>query len=121
MFPVNPALAIEAVPRPVRRAIGVTLFGVAALALLVLLVGSTLDALQAAGLNGKAPSNANPIKKAIDDLTENWKWLIATGFVGLASLFLGLLMFGSRQAPEMLFKIGAGIFGLLVVVPAVLQ
>lgn len=98
----------------IRLALPVALLSSAATAL-------SLAALRGAGLNGRPPANAAVIKKLIDDLTDNWIWLIATG-AGLVLIILaGLFMVGSRTAPDWLFKVIGGILMILVVIPAALQ
>ena len=80
----------------------------------------TLAALRAAGLNGAAPPNAEVIKKLIDSLTDNWIWLISTGAGLVLVVLAGLLMVGSRTAPDWLFKIVGGVLIILVVIPTAL-
>lgn len=80
-----------------------------------------LAALRAAGLNGTAPRNAAVIKTLIDDLTDNWIWLISTGAGLVLVILAGLLMVGSRTAPDWLFKIIGGVLMILVVIPTALQ
>jgi type IV secretory pathway VirB2 component (pilin) len=79
-----------------------------------------LAALRGAGLNGTPPPNATVIKKLIDDLTANWTWLIATGLGLVLIILAGLLMVGSRTAPDWLFKVVGGVLLILVVIPTVL-
>jgi type IV secretory pathway VirB2 component (pilin) len=81
----------------------------------------SLAALKAAGLNGTAPANADAIKTLITTLTDNWIWLIGTGAGLVLVIVAGLLMVGSRSAPDWLFKIVGGVVLILVVIPAVLQ
>jgi hypothetical protein len=79
-----------------------------------------LAALKAAGLTGTAPTGGAAFAQLISTLTDNWKWLIITG-IGLVLVILaGLLMVGSRTAPDWLFKVIGGIILILVVIPAVL-
>lgn len=111
-------IAQTSIPRSVRT--------LAVLALLVPVVVlahgdlSLLDGLKAAGLTGKAPPNAALITKLIETLTSNWLWLIGTG-VGLVLVLLaGMLAFGSRSAPDVLFRVIAGIGLILVVIPTAL-
>jgi hypothetical protein len=80
----------------------------------------SLAALRGAGLNGTPPPNATVIKKLIDDLTANWTWLIATGMGLVLIILAGLLMVGSRTAPDWLFKVVGGVLLILVVIPTVL-
>ena len=95
------------------RLVPVTLAGAFASAL-------SLAALRGAGLNGTPPPNATVIKKLIDDLTANWTWLIATGMGLVLIILAGLLMVGSRTAPDWLFKVVGGVLLILVVIPTVL-
>jgi hypothetical protein len=81
----------------------------------------SLAALRAAGLNGTAPPNAAVIKKLINDLTDNWIWLISTGAGLVLVILAGLLMVGSRTAPDWLFKVIGGVLMILVVIPTALQ
>jgi hypothetical protein len=79
-----------------------------------------LAALRAAGLNGTAPAGAAEFKQLISTLTSNWEWLIATG-IGLAFMIVaGMVIFGSQRGIDHVFRIGAGIMLILVVIPAVL-
>lgn len=80
----------------------------------------SLQALRGAGLNGKAPPNSAIIKKLIDDLTDNWVWLIGTGMGLVLIILAGLLMVGSRTAPDWLFKVIGGVLLILVVIPTAL-
>lgn len=81
----------------------------------------SLAALRGAGLNGDPPPNAAIIKKLIDDLTANWVWLIATGMGLVLIILAGLLMVGSRSAPDWLFKVIGGVLLILVVIPTALK
>jgi len=89
---------------------------------LVLASATTLSlaALRGAGLNGTPPPNATVIKKLIDDLTANWTWLIGTGMGLVLIILAGLLMVGSRTAPDWLFKVIGGVLLILVVIPTAL-
>ena len=79
-----------------------------------------LEALKAAGLTGTAPPDAGAFQSLIATLTSNWEWLIGTG-IGLAFVLVaGLMIFGSQNAPQYLFKIIGGIMLILIVIPAVL-
>jgi hypothetical protein len=84
-------------------------------------VGSgMLWGLKAAGLTGTPPPNSALIVKLIATLTSNWLWLVGTG-VGLVMVLLaGMLAFGSRSAPDVLFRVIAGIGIILVVIPTAL-
>jgi hypothetical protein len=89
---------------------------------LVALTGvlSELAALKAAGLTGTPPPDAGAFQSLIGTLTSNWEWLIGTG-IGLAFVLVaGLMIFGSQNAPQYLFKIIGGIMLILIVIPAVL-
>jgi hypothetical protein len=79
-----------------------------------------LEGLKAAGLTGTPPPNAALIKTLMDTLASNWLWLVGTG-VGLVLVLLaGMLAFGSRSAPDVLFRVIAGIGLILVVIPTAL-
>jgi len=81
---------------------------------------SELAALKAAGLTGTPPPDASAFQSLIGTLTSNWEWLIGTG-IGLAFVLVaGLMIFGSQNAPQYLFKIIGGIMLILIVIPAVL-
>ena len=76
--------------------------------------------LKAAGLTGTPPPNSQLIVTLIATLTTNWLWLVGTG-VGLVMVLLaGMLAFGSRSAPDVLFRVIAGIAIILVVIPTAL-
>jgi hypothetical protein len=80
-----------------------------------------LDALKAAGLKGVAPSSgAGAFQQLIGTLTDNWKWLIATGVGLVLVLVAGLMIAGSQRAPDHFFRVIGGIMLILVVIPAVL-
>jgi hypothetical protein len=81
---------------------------------------SLLDGLKAAGLTGKAPPNAALITKLIETLSSNWLWLVGTGVSLVLVLLAGMLAFGSRSAPDVLFRVIAGIGLILVVIPTAL-
>ena len=103
---------------PLARAVIVA--AAAALIPLVSLATAQLHGLKAAGLTGTPPPNAGLITKLIGDLTSNWLWLVGTG-VGLVLVLLaGMLAFGSRSAPDVLFRVIAGIGLILVVIPGAL-
>jgi hypothetical protein len=100
-----------------RMALAITL---AALTSLVSLGGADLQGLKSAGLTGTPPPNAALIKQLLDTLASNWLWLVGTG-VGLVLVLLaGMLAFGSRSAPDVLFRVIAGIGLILVVIPTAL-
>jgi hypothetical protein len=80
-----------------------------------------LAALKAAGLTGTPPPDASAVQSLIGTLTSNWEWLIGTG-IGLAFVLVaGLMIFGSQNAPQYLFKIIGGVMCILIVIPAVLK
>jgi len=79
-----------------------------------------LDGLKAAGLTGEAPPNAALITKLIETLSSNWLWLVGTGVSLVLVLLAGMLAFGSRSAPDVLFRVIAGIGLILVVIPTAL-
>ncbi len=92
----------------------------ALVALALLAHAQLLSGLKAAGLTGTPPPNSALITKLIGDLTSNWLWLVGTG-VGLVLVLLGgMLAFGSRSAPDVLFRVIAGIGIILVVIPSAL-
>jgi len=92
----------------------------ALVALALLAHAQLLAGLKAAGLTGTPPPNSALITKLIGDLTSNWLWLVGTG-VGLVLVLLGgMLAFGSRSAPDVLFRVIAGIGIILVVIPSAL-
>jgi len=107
---------------PICRA-GPGQFAAAATALVALALlahAQLLSGLKAAGLTGTPPPNSALITKLIGDLTSNWLWLVGTG-VGLVLVLLGgMLAFGSRSAPDVLFRVIAGIGIILVVIPSAL-
>jgi len=86
----------------------------------VIAVHPALAALKAAGLNGTAPPHAGAITKMISTLTNNWIWLIATGIGLILVILAGLMISGSRTAPDWLFRVIGGVLLILVVIPAVL-
>jgi hypothetical protein len=79
-----------------------------------------LFALKAAGLSGTAPPHAGAITRMISTLTNNWVWLIATGIGLILVILAGLMISGSRTAPDWLFRVIGGVLLILVVIPAVL-
>jgi hypothetical protein len=92
----------------------------AVFALLVAHGARLLWGLKAAGLTGTPPPNSALIVTLIATLTSNWLWLVGTG-VGLVLVLLaGMLAFGSRSAPDVLFRVIAGIGIILVVIPTAL-
>ena len=90
-------------------------------ALIVAAVSSVqLSALKAAGLSGIAPRGGNAFVGMVRTLQQNWTWLVSTGLGLVLVLIAGLMVAGSRQAPDWLFRVIGGIMLILVVIPAVL-
>ncbi len=83
-------------------------------------VGAPLSALKAAGLSGVAPHGGNAFVGMVRTLQHNWTWLVSTGLGLVLVLIAGLMVAGSRQAPDWLFRVIGGIMLILVVIPAVL-
>jgi hypothetical protein len=79
-----------------------------------------LAALHAAGLTGTAPANGQAIQALINTLTQNWIWLVSLGLGLIVVVLAGLLIAGSRTAPDWLFKVIGGILIILVGAPALL-
>jgi hypothetical protein len=79
-----------------------------------------LWALKAAGLSGVAPQGGNAFIGLIHTLEQNWIWLVSTGLGLVLVLIAGLMVSGSRNAPDWLFRVIGGIMLILVVIPAVL-
>ncbi|HEX8157213.1 MAG TPA: hypothetical protein VF526_07485 [Solirubrobacteraceae bacterium] len=79
-----------------------------------------LAGLKAAGLTGAPPPNAKLIESLIGTMTSNWLWLVATGVGLVLVLVSGMLAFGSQRAPDVLFRVIAGIGLILVVIPTAL-
>ncbi len=82
--------------------------------------GTQLSALKAAGLSGIAPRGGNAFVGMVRTLQQNWTWLVSTGLGLVLVLIAGLMVAGSRQAPDWLFRVIGGIMLILVVIPAVL-
>ena len=82
--------------------------------------GLGMWALRAAGLRGLAPAGGGAFAGLIRTLQQNWIWLVATGLGLVLVLIAGLMVSGSRSAPDWLFRVIGGIMLILVVVPAVL-
>ncbi len=80
----------------------------------------SLWALKAAGLSGIAPRGGGAFAALVRTLQENWTWLVSTGLGLVLVLIAGLMVAGSRQAPDWLFRVIGGIMLILVVIPAVL-
>lgn len=79
-----------------------------------------LWALKAAGLLGVAPQGGAAFVGLIHTLEQNWIWLVSTGLGLVLVLIAGLMVSGSRNAPDWLFRVIGGIMLILVVIPAVL-
>jgi hypothetical protein len=80
---------------------------VAAVAVAVVCVGVGAHALQAAGLSAKS-GTIGGVDKFVANLTDNVKWLVATG-IGLAIAIVGLLfMTGHSRAHDIAIKAGLG-------------
>jgi hypothetical protein len=90
------------------------------LALIVCARGVGLAGLRAAGLTGTPPPNADLIKALIATMTSNWLWLVATGIGLVLVLVSGMMAFGSQRAPDVMFRVVAGIGLILVVIPTAL-
>ena len=102
-----------------------TLAGLSALALLLSAAllehaAGLLAGLKAAGLTGTPPPNAPLITSLIGTLQSNWLWLVGTGVSLVLILLAGMLAFGSRSAPDVLFRVIAGIGLILIVIPTAL-
>ena len=88
---------------------------------IVAIVGpAQLWALKAAGLSGVAPQGGNAFTGLVHTLEQNWIWLVSTGLGLVLVLIAGLMVSGSRNAPDWLFRVIGGIMLILVVIPAVL-
>jgi len=79
-----------------------------------------LSALKAAGLSGVAPQGGDAFVGLVRTLEQNWIWLVSTGLGLVLVLIAGLMVSGSRNAPDWLFRVIGGIMLILVVIPAVL-
>ncbi|MGH2927906.1 MAG: hypothetical protein ACRDL8_06865 [Solirubrobacteraceae bacterium] len=73
-------------------------------------------ALKAAGLSGVAPQGGNAFVSMLHTLQANWTWLVSTGLGLVLVLIAGLMVAGSRQATDWLFRVIGGI----MLIPAVL-
>ena len=71
-------------------------------------------------MNGTAPPHGAAIKALVSTLTDNWIWLVSLGLGLIIVVLAGLLVAGSRTAPDWLFKVIAGILIILVGAPALL-
>ena len=76
--------------------------------------------MKAAGLSGVAPRGGDAFIGLIHTLEQNWIWLVSTGLGLVLVLIAGLMVSGSRNAPDWLFRVIGGIMLILVVIPAVL-
>jgi len=81
---------------------------------------SALCGLKAAGLTGTPPAGATAFQTLIGTLTQNALWIIVTGFGLVATLVAGMMAFGSRSAPDVMFRVIAAIAIILIVIPGVL-
>jgi hypothetical protein len=79
-----------------------------------------LCGLKAAGLTGTPPAGATAFQTLIGTLTQNALWIIVTGFGLVATLVAGMMAFGSRSAPDVMFRVIAAIAIILIVIPGVL-
>jgi hypothetical protein len=79
-----------------------------------------LWALKAAGLSGVAPQGGDAFVGLVRTLEQNWIWIVSTGLGLVLVLIAGLMVSGSRNAPDWLFRVIGGIMLILVVIPAVL-
>ena len=79
-----------------------------------------LCGLKAAGLTGTPPPNAALIQSLIDKMTSNWLWLVGTGVGLVAVLVAGMMAFGSQRAPDVMFRVVAGVGLILIVIPGAL-
>ena len=86
----------------------------------VAVAASQLSALKAAGLSGVAPKGGDAFIGLVRTLEQNWIWLVSTGLGLVLVLIAGLMVSGSRNAPDWLFRVIGGIMLILVVIPAVL-
>jgi hypothetical protein len=94
--------------------------GCAASSAAALTCSAQLWALKAAGLSGVAPKGGNAFEGLVRTLQQNWTWLVSTGLGLVLVLIAGLMVSGSRNAPDWLFRVIGGIMLILVVIPAVL-
>jgi hypothetical protein len=86
----------------------------------IVIWAAELSALKAAGLSGVAPKGGDAFVGLVRTLEQNWIWLVATGLGLVLVLIAGLLVAGSRSAPDWLFRVIGGIMLILVVIPAVI-
>jgi hypothetical protein len=74
--------------------------------------------LRAAGLNGKAPDNAQEIEKFVSTMTDNALWIVGT-VSGLAILVIGCLhFFAHSRAGEYAAKFAMGAL-VLILMPGI--
>ena len=107
-------------PTTTRAVLALPVLLAAAVALLALADAYLLAGLRAGGLTGTPPPNAPLITSLIDKLTSNWLWLVGTGVGLVAVLAGGMMAFGSQRAPDVLFRVVAGIGIILIVIPSAL-
>ena len=88
--------------------------------LAIAIMFTPLSALKAAGLSGVAPQGGDGFAALVRTLQQNWTWLVSTGLGLVLVLIAGLMVAGSRQAPDWLFRVIGGIMLILIVIPAVL-
>jgi hypothetical protein len=80
---------------------------IATLAALIVFAGAGAHALQAAGLSSKSGAIGG-VDTFVANLTDNVKWLVATG-IGLSIAIVGLLfMTGHSRAHDIAIKAGLG-------------
>jgi hypothetical protein len=104
-----------------RRTITVLLIaGTAVLLFAVLEPHLELDALKAAGLMKAVPAGGGVWQQMLSSLQSDAEWFIGTGIGLMVVLVSGMLVFGSQRAPDHFFRIGAGVAGILILLPAVM-
>jgi uncharacterized membrane protein YkgB len=96
------------------------LIRLAATGIAAVICAAQMSALKAAGLSGIAPRGGNAFVGMVRTLQQNWTWLVSTGLGLVLVLIAGLMVAGSRQAPDWLFRVIGGIMLILIVIPAVL-
>lgn len=102
---MRPTIPIH--PKALDRLLAVAV-AAGALGLVVLVAGAGTHALQAAGLTQNNNSAIAGVDTFVVNLTNNVKWLVATG-IGLAVAIVGLLfMTGHSRAHDIAIKAGLG-------------